>query len=88
MVTARFEAEPFGTKGLYHIVRHDNQGKHYLSSPAKGRLLKCTPSTASSMVNMLEHDPAAYHESWWFTEETVYQGGHQYPSRFDVNIAK
>ena len=87
-MTTRFEAEPFGTQSLFHIVRHDNKGKHYLSSFVEGRLFKCTQSAAASMVNTLEHDPSGYRESRWVAEETVYQGGHQYPSMLAATIAK
>lgn len=87
-MSTRFDAEPFGTQGLYHIVRHDARGKHYLRSSFRGILLECTRSGASILVKTLEHDHSGYRESRWIAEETVYQGGNQYPNMFTANTAK
>ena len=86
-MTARFEAEPFGTQGLYHIVRHDSMGKHYLRRFGSRLLLTLTEPAAEVMTRSLEHRDA-FPTDRWIVEGTVYQGGHQYPSMLAAMIAK
>ena len=86
-MTTRFAAEPFGTQGLFHIVRHDCKGKHYLRRFGHRALMRLTNPAAEVMVSSLEHCDT-FHAGRWVAEETVYQGGHQYPSMLAATIAK
>ena len=86
-MTTRFEAEPFGTLGLFHIVRHSSLGKFYFRRFKGAALLSLTESAADIMVASLEHGDS-FPDSRWIKQETVYQGGHQYPSMLAATIAK
>ena len=87
-MTTRFEAEPFGTQGLFHIVRNNSKGKAYLVYHfSRNRVAVYRPSMAQVIVDSLSHENF-FPENRWKVQETVYQGGHQYPSMLAATIAK
>lgn len=86
-MTTRFEAEPFGTQGLFHIVRIEDGLKSYLRRLAVKHELAVTKDHSASLIATLEHG-YLYPEHRWIRLEPVYQGGHQYPSMLAATIAK